>query len=90
MNEQFEHFTAIPAITVLCLLGAQAYKVFLPTDNRHIPLLCGALGAVLGVVSFLCIPGYLPAENPLVAAALGAVSGWAATGVHQCKKQTNR
>lgn len=82
-----ESFTAIPAITVLCLLGAQLYKVFTTADNKHIPLLCGALGAVLGLLCFALFPGYLPAENPVVAAAIGAVSGWAATGVNQIWKQ---
>lgn len=87
MTELFETITAIPAITVLCLLGAQAVKSWTPVDNKHIPFLCGALGLVLGVVCFVWMPGYLPAENPVVAAAIGAVSGWAATGVHQTRKQ---
>lgn len=87
MTELFETITAIPAITVLCLLGAQAVKSWTPLRNQHLPALCGALGLVLGVVCFVWMPGYLPAENPVAAAAIGAVSGWAATGVHQTRKQ---
>lgn len=81
-------FIAIPAITIICMLGAQGYKSIAPQRMyRHIPVLCGALGLILGMVSYWCIPGYVPAENPLVAAAIGAVSGWAATGVNQIAKQ---
>lgn len=87
MNEIMETVTAIPAITILCMLAAQGYKVFMPTDNKHIPLLCGVVGLLLGVVAFVWMPGYIPAENVLVAAAIGAVSGWAATGINQIYKQ---
>lgn len=87
MNEIMETITAIPAITVICLLGAQAMKSWTPLDNKHLPALCGLLGLVLGAVSFFLIPGYIPADNALVAAAIGAVSGWAATGANQVIKQ---
>ncbi|MFV0400974.1 MAG: phage holin family protein [Oscillospiraceae bacterium] len=81
-----ETITAIPAITVLCLLGAQAVKSWTQLDNKHIPALCGVLGGILGIICALCFPGFIPAENPLVAAAIGAVSGWAATGLNQVYK----
>lgn len=87
MNEIMETITAIPAITVLCLLGAQAVKSWSSLDNKHLPALCGALGLILGVASFLLYPSFIPAENAIVAAAIGAVSGWAATGVNQLYKQ---
>lgn len=81
-------FIAIPAITVLCYVLAEVFKIFAAEDAyKHIPVLCGALGVAFGVVCFLLIPGYIPAENVLVAAAIGAVSGWAATGVNQAWKQ---
>ena len=83
-------FVAIPAITVICYFLAQAYKAFAPEDkykHKHIPVLCGALGGILGVLCYLFITGYIPAENPLVAAAIGLASGWAATGVNQTLKQ---
>ena len=82
-----ENITAIPAVTVLCLMIAEAVKIWTPLDNKHLPALCGLLGAALGAVCFLCFPGYIPAENPVVAAAIGAVSGWAATGANQVLKQ---
>lgn len=84
----FETITAIPAITVIVLLIAQIYKTATKEPlHKHIPALCGVVGAILGIVCYRWAPGYLPAENLLVAAAIGAVSGWAATGVHQTKKQ---
>jgi peptidoglycan/LPS O-acetylase OafA/YrhL len=81
-------FIAIPAITVLCYLAAELYKAFMPeVKYRHIPLLCGLAGLSLGVVCYYTLPGYIPAENWLVASAIGAVSGWAATGANQTVKQ---
>lgn len=81
-------FIAVPAITVLCYLLAEFYKSLAPESlYRHIPVFCGAVGLALGVVCYLTLPGYIPAENWLVAAATGAVSGWAATGVNQSIKQ---
>lgn len=81
-------FIAIPAITVLCYLGSELFKVFASEDKyKHIPVLCGATGGILGVICYLFITGYIPADNVLVAAAIGAVSGWAATGVNQTIKQ---
>lgn len=87
MNELLSGMTAIPPITVLCLLGAQVFKSFVPGQKKHIPAICGLLGLLLGAICFFTAPGYLPAENPVTAAAIGAVSGWAATGIHQIKKQ---
>ena len=88
MNELFESITAAPAITVLCLLAAQGYKSVAPERMyRHIPVICGLLGLVLGIACHLHVPGYLPAENIVSAGAVGAASGWAATGIHQAKKQ---
>lgn len=76
-------FIAIPAITVLCYLGAEIFKALTQESiYKHIPVLCGAVGLILGVICYLLIPGYIPAENVLVAAAIGAVSGWAASGVY--------
>lgn len=81
-------FIAIPAITVICYLLAQAYKSFMAEDMyKHIPVLCGAVGGVVGVLCYLFIPGYIPADNVIVAAAIGLVSGWAATGANQVWKQ---
>ena len=54
-------------------------------------LLAFMLGGLLGLVSFylLPIPDY-PAGDPITAAAVGIVSGLAATGLHQAAKQLSK
>lgn len=77
--------TGIAAITVLCFLAAQGAKAT-AIDNKWLPVICGALGGVLGVVGMRIMPDF-PAQDIITAAAVGVVSGFAATGVHQMYKQ---
>ena len=82
---------AIPAITVLCYLAAELYKGLIPTALfKHIPALCGLVGALLGLISYFWIPSLPVADNPIAAAAVGAISGWAATGANQILKQEKK
>lgn len=85
--EFITEFAAVPAIVVLCMLIAQVLKLWTPLDNSHLPAVCGLLGLLFGVGCYYLVPGYIPAENVIIAAAIGAVSGWAATGIHQTYKQ---
>lgn len=78
-------FTAIPAITVICYLIAQAVKAT-ALDNKWLPIICGVAGAVLGVAAMYIMPEY-GASDPITAVAIGIVSGLAATGVNQIVKQ---
>ena len=48
----------VAAITVICLLVAQAIKAT-SLDNKWLPVLCGALGGVLGVVGMFAIALFL-------------------------------
>ena len=77
--------TSVAAITVICALAAQAIKAT-PLDHKWLPVICGGLGGVLGVVGMYVVPGY-PAGDVLTAVAVGIVSGLAATGAHQIVKQ---
>ncbi len=77
--------TGIAAITVLCFLAAQGAKAT-AIDNKWLPVICGGLGGVLGVVGMRIMPDF-PANDIITAAAVGVVSGFAATGVHQAYKQ---
>ena len=81
---------SVAAITVICYLIGQVVKAS-GVDNKWIPILCGLLGGLLGLVSFylLPIPDY-PAGDPITAAAVGIVSGPAATGLHQAAKQLGK
>lgn len=77
--------TGIAAITVLCFLAAEGAKAT-AIDNKWLPVICGGLGGVLGVVGMKIMPEF-PANDIITAAAVGVVSGFAATGVHQAYKQ---
>lgn len=76
---------SVAAITVICYLAAQAAKAT-PINNKWIPVICGVLGGVLGAVAMIIMPDF-PARDPITAAAVGIVSGLAATGANQVYKQ---
>lgn len=73
------------AITVICFLVAEGVKAT-PLDNKWLPIICGTLGGILGVVAMYVIKDF-PATDILNAIAIGIVSGLAATGVHQVGHQ---
>lgn len=84
----FANVASVAAITVICYLiaiGVKATKL----DNKYIPVICGALGGILGIVGMFVIPQY-PAKDVLNAAAVGIVSGLAATGANQVYKQLTK
>lgn len=76
---------ALPAITIICLLVAQAAKAT-ALDNKWLPVICGAVGGALGSLAMRIMPDY-PAQEYITAVAVGIVSGLAATGVNQVYKQ---
>lgn len=76
---------AIPVITVICFLVAEAVKAT-ALDNKWLPIICGACGGALGVVAMFIMPEF-PGKDYLTAIAIGIVSGLAATGAHQVYKQ---
>lgn len=81
----FANVASVAAITVICYLiaiGVKATKL----DNKYIPVICGVMGGILGIVGMFVIPQY-PAGDVLNAAAVGIVSGLAATGANQVYKQ---
>ena len=81
-------FVAFPAIVVICyLVGFTCKKIGNETLDKFIPSICGVLGAILGVVMFLTIPGFIPASNWAGAICVGIASGFAATGINQIYKQ---
>lgn len=76
---------SVAVITVICYLIGEAVKLT-KLDNKFIPVICAACGAILGVVGMYTMADF-PAEDILTALAVGIVSGFAATGVHQTAKQ---
>lgn len=79
---------AIPVITVICFLAAEAVKAT-SLDNKWLPIICGGFGGVLGVVAMFIMPEF-PGKDYLTAIAIGIVSGLAATGAHQIYKQLTK
>ena len=75
----------VAAITVLCFLCGQIVKA-VGLDAKWVPIVCGIVGIGLGIVGLLIMPDF-PATDYLSAAAVGAVSGLASTGLHQVYKQ---
>lgn len=80
---------AVAAITALCYLAGAAVKAT-ALDNKYIPVVCGAVGLALGLVCLYTGAPDFPAQDPVTAAAVGVVSGLAATGVDQVKKQLSQ
>ena len=76
---------SVAGITVICYLVAQVVKAT-ALDNKWLPILCGAAGAVLGEVGLYVMPEF-PAGDVVTAVAVGIVSGLAATGANQVYKQ---
>lgn len=76
---------SVAAITVVCYLIGMAVKAS-GLNDKWIPVIVGVSGLVLGVAGMFIIPDY-PANDYITAAAVGIVSGLAATGVNQITKQ---
>ena len=79
-------FVPVAAITILSFLVGLTWKKADRLNDKWIPIVCGFVGCVLGVVGRTIIDGF-PATDPITAAAIGVVSGLAATGAHQIWKQ---
>lgn len=77
--------STIPSIIIICYLVAEGIKT-LNIDNKYIPIICGVLGGILGVVAMYSVPNY-PAADLLEAISIGIVSGLSSTGINQIYKQ---
>jgi len=77
---------AVVAITVITYLIGMGCKAWEKLDNKFIPVICGFVGAILGVVGMYTMLDF-PAKDILNAIAIGIVSGLASTGANQVKKQ---
>ena len=78
----------VAVITVICFLVGEVVKAT-GLDNKWIPIICGVVGAALGIAGMFIMPDF-PAGDYLTAAAVGIVSGLAATGINQVYKQLSR
>ena len=76
----------VGAIVVLCYLMGMVVKVS-PIPDKWIPVICGVFGGIIGVIALKIGFPEFPASDYISAAAVGVVSGLAATGVNQIGKQ---
>ena len=86
----FYEFVTIPAIAAIVYTIIDIVKTAVGSTEkfkRFIPLISCALGAVIGVIAYFCVPGVMETQNVLVAIILGAASGLSATGTNQAVKQ---
>lgn len=74
---------AITVLTYIVGAGVKATKL----DNKWIPIICGVFGIIIGLLAYYIGMPDFPATDPITAAAVGAASGFAATGVDQIRKQ---
>ena len=86
----FSDFVTIPAIAAIVYTIIDIVKTAVGGTEqfkRFIPLISCALGAIIGTITYFCIPGVMETQNVLVAIVLGAASGLSATGTNQAVKQ---
>lgn len=80
----------VAAITAICYLVGLIVRATPWNNNQLIPIVCGVVGLVLGLVCYFTGLEVLPAANPVTAAAVGVASGLAATGINQAAKQLTK
>jgi hypothetical protein len=78
--------TSVIGITVITYLIGMGCKAWEKLDNKFIPVICGFVGAILGIVAMKTMPDF-PAKDVINAVAIGIVSGLASTGANQIGKQ---
>ena len=89
-NRRYRYgFGSVTAITAICYLGGMACKATTKVKDEVIPVVCGVTGGILGVAGMYLMPEF-PATDVINAAAIGIVSGLAATGAHQVIKQASK
>lgn len=79
--------TSYAAIVIITYLIGLGWKTSDKLPDKWIPVVCGVCGGILGIVAYLIkIPNF-PGTDIFMAAAIGVVSGFAATGINQIYKQ---
>ena len=79
----------VASVAVICYFVGAVVKTS-PINDKYIPVICGACGAILGAIAFFIkIPDFI-GEDIYTAVARGIVSGFAATGINQVIKQLKK
>lgn len=80
---------SVAAITVIAYLVGMVAKDVTIVEDKWIPVIVGVTGMILGVAGLYVMPDF-PANDVINAAAIGVVSGLAATGINQIGKQLQK
>ena len=80
---------SVAAITMIAYLVGIGCKAAGSVKDELIPVICGCVGAVLGIAGLYLMPDF-PATDAINALAVGIVSGLASTGVNQIYKQLTK
>lgn len=78
---------AVASITVVSYLAGLAVKASPWNNNNTIPLVCGTVGGIFGVIGYFYHMENFLVSDPISAFAVGIVSGLSATGINQISKQ---
>ncbi len=78
---------AVASITVVSYLAGLAVKASPWKNNQLIPLVCGSVGGIFGVLGYYIHLENFLVSDPITAFAVGIVSGLSATGIDQASKQ---
>ena len=81
---------SVAGITVIAYLIGLIVKASPFRNDQYIPIACGLSGCALGLLALYTNMPQFPAADPLTAAAIGIVSGLAATGANQVAKQLSK
>ncbi len=80
-------YIGIPSIIIICYLIGEISKLLIlkkKKNYKYIPIIVGISGGILGLISYYISPEIvLNVKEPLIAIALGIVSGLASTGSHE-------
>lgn len=80
---------SVAGITAIAYLSGMACKASSRVKDEVIPVECGVVGMVLGIIGLYVMPNF-PAKDVINAAAVGIASGLAATGIDQIGKQLGK
>lgn len=84
-----EMLTQVTPIVVCCYLIGMLLKIT-PLSNKYIPAIVGAVGGLLGAITYFVAPELIATTDIISAVAIGIVSGLASTGINQVGKQLKK
>lgn len=81
---------AVASITVVAYLAGLMVKASPWNNNQLIPLVCGTVGGIFGLIGYFYHLENFVVQDPITALAVGIVSGLSATGINEMGKQLTK